>query len=131
MWHRIQLYPFKVKRAIPLFRNGGIALVETKNDMTAATIEIVRAALKADPSIGAAERARILNLVRNPEATPTEDVPVVLRRKEVARRLGRTLRSVDQLCEQGILEKVHFAGRTRACGILESSLAAAITPQAQ
>jgi hypothetical protein len=61
---------------------------------------------------------------------PANDGPRILRRKEAAARLGRTVRSIDQLCQQGILVKRTFPGRQRSAGILESSLVAAISATA-
>ena len=93
------------------------------------TLEIIKAGLKTEPNLTPNDRARILALVRNGDKSeqPTPGVPIVLRRAEVARRLSRSVRSVDMLCKAGILEKVQFTGRKRACGILESSLATAIS----
>jgi hypothetical protein len=100
--------------------------------MLDSTIDIIRTTLKTDATLTPSDRARILALVRNGERPekPPENVPIVLRRGEVARRLGRSTRSVDQLCAAGILQKVAFVGRKRACGILESSLLAAISAAA-
>lgn len=40
----------------------------------------------------------------------------ILRRREAGERLGVSLRTVDLLAAQGILKKMKFPGRRRACG---------------
>jgi hypothetical protein len=64
------------------------------------------------------------------EATPTtttEAAPArIIRRMEVARRLGRSPRAVDRLAAEGALRKVLLPGRTRAAGFRESDVAALI-----
>jgi len=100
--------------------------------MQADKLEILKSVLRADETMRPAIRAKIIDLATNGERPdkPTPGVPIVLRRGEVARRLSRSVRSVDMLCQAGVLEKVQFTGRKRACGILESSLAAAISAAA-
>jgi len=98
--------------------------------MLPTTFELIRGALKCDPTLGPADRARILATLRNGKPAPEQPTnagPRILRPKIVAERLGRTTRSVHQLCQQGILQKVKLPGRQRAAGILESSLIAALS----
>jgi len=86
------------------------------------TYEVLKASLKADASISPARRAQILGAIRRggeeaaPAAPPT---PRIMRRIEAARVLGRSLRAVDILAEQGILERVRLPGRVRAAGFRE------------
>ena len=40
----------------------------------------------------------------------------IVKRKEVAARMSRSVRLVDKLAEQGLLEKVRLPGRERAIG---------------
>ena len=95
--------------------------------MLATTIEIIRIALKSDPSLAPTQRARLLALFRNgvnsskPEV-PTDRVERLVRRAEAAKRLGCSLRLVDRLAKEGILPKRKLPGRTRASGILQSDL---------
>ena len=98
--------------------------------MLASTLELIRAGLKTDTTLSPGDRAKILALLRNgtpPPEQPADTGPRLLRRREAAARLGRTVRSIDQLCQQGILVKRKFPGRKRSAGILESSLTAAIS----
>jgi predicted DNA-binding transcriptional regulator AlpA len=93
------------------------------------TQDAVRAMLKADPSLTPADRGRILATLRNhgkadPEPTATE--PRIIRRREAARRLGCSLRAVDNWTRAGILRKVRLPGRIRHCGFRESDIAALI-----
>jgi hypothetical protein len=91
--------------------------------MLPTTIEIIRSGLKSDPSLTAADRSRLITLLRNwqvtPKAeTPAESVPCIIRRAEVARRLSCSLRTVDKLP----IPKVKLPGRQRAAGFLESNV---------
>lgn len=93
------------------------------------TVDIIRAALKADPSLGASDRARLLATMRSAERPMvvervTVAEPRLLRRAEAARRLGCSLRLVDRLAKDGALMKRKLPGRKRAAGILESDLLA-------
>lgn len=100
-----------------------------KATMLNTTADAVKSILKADPSLSPAERTRILSAIRGNGATPPQaisDGPRILRRREAAARLGRTVRSIDALCAEGVLQKVRLPGRARHCGILESSLLSAI-----
>jgi predicted DNA-binding transcriptional regulator AlpA len=56
---------------------------------------------------------------------PTE--PRLLRRAEVARRLGCSVRLVDRLATEGVLPKHRLPNRRRAAGVLEADLIALIT----
>jgi hypothetical protein len=101
--------------------------------MLDSTIDLIRAGLKTDPTISPDERTRIIFLLRNhgkqtqsPQPIPQEIAPKVIRRKQVAERLNSSLRFVDLLARQGILKKCVLPGRTRAVGILESSLLAVL-----
>ena len=97
------------------------------------TFEAIKVILKADTTIPPRERAETLAFLRNGKSVPEQVAdtgPRLLRRSEAAARLGRTVRSIDQLCQQGILVKRTFPGRQRSAGILESSLVAAISATA-
>ena len=96
------------------------------------TQEAVKAMLKADPSMTPADRSRIIAAIRN-HGTKTEDTnpakpepPRLLRRAEVARRLGVGLRCIDNWHRCGILRKVKMPGRVRAAGFRESDVVALI-----
>jgi hypothetical protein len=93
------------------------------------TIELVRAALRADPTVTPAERNKRIALLRNGDTTkdkpqPAEKLPAIVRPAQVAILLGRSTRSVHALCEQGLLTKAKWPGRQRAAGITQSSLTA-------
>jgi hypothetical protein len=101
--------------------------------MLNSTIELIRAGLKTDPTLSVAERARLLVILRNhgnqrqPRQAEQAVAPRIIRRKHVAERLNSSLRFVDLLARQGVLEKCVLPGRKRAVGILESSLSAVLT----
>ena len=99
--------------------------------MLQTTVEILRSGLKADPTISPIERTRLLKLLRHGEdpqsAKPEAPIaPKVLQRKEVAARLGRSLRFVDKLARAGTLRKVLLPGRQRAIGFAEADITALI-----
>ena len=90
--------------------------------MLTTTIQAIGAVLRMDTTITSAERVHILSRLKNPEE-PMKHMPTrearILRRKEVAERLGRSLRLVDRLVVEGVLQKVTLPGRKRACGFRE------------
>jgi hypothetical protein len=95
------------------------------------TIAIIRSGLKADPSVNATDRARILALLRQKphpknHKGETDRVARLIRRAETARRLSCSLRTVDKLSASGVLRKRRLPGRIRASGFLESDVEALI-----
>lgn len=93
--------------------------------MLSTTLDIIRVSLKADPTVSATERARLLAVLRTGAAAPTatppppsSNGPRLLRRAEVATRLSICLRTVDNLP----LRKIKLPGRKRAAGFLESDV---------
>jgi hypothetical protein len=101
--------------------------------MLDSTIELIRAGLKTDPTLSPAERSRLLVAIRShgkqiptPQLTSQDVAPKIIRRKQAAERPNSSLRFVDLLARQGVLKKCVLPGRTRAVGILESSLLAAL-----
>jgi len=87
--------------------------------------------LKGDPTISPQERTRLLAALREPAAQRPAPVtsaePRLLRRGEVARRFGRSLRFVDKLAASGVLAKRKLPGRVRASGFLASDVDRLIT----
>jgi hypothetical protein len=100
--------------------------------MLVTTIELLRAGLKADPTITPAKRARLVAMLRNgdDESLKQDAAPVIrqrcIRRDEAARLLAVTLRTVDKLAASGILKKLKLPGRIRSCGFLECDVLALI-----
>ena len=91
----------------------------------------IRSILTADPSIAPDERARIMAAIRyggaKPKAeTKPADAPRLMRRAEVARMLGLSTRSVDNLSREGVLKRVCLPNRTRGTGFRESDVRALI-----
>ncbi len=95
--------------------------------MQTTTLEIVRSALKADPSLAPAERQDILAALRNRDREPGQPADRLLRPAEVARILGRSVRSVHMLARDGVLRKVSFPGRARAAGFRQSDVLALLS----
>lgn len=96
-----------------------------KKIMLPTTIDIIRSALKSDPSVTPSERTRILAFVKG-EKQPEKEVssipnqPNILSRAETARRLSKSLRTIDKLSADGHLPKHRLPGRKRGGGFLES-----------
>jgi hypothetical protein len=92
--------------------------------MLSTILDVCRASLKADPTVSATDRTRLLAILRGggapdtPPATPPDTTPRILRRAEVGRRLAVSLRTVDKLP----IKKVKLPGRSRAAGFLESDI---------
>jgi predicted DNA-binding transcriptional regulator AlpA len=100
--------------------------------MLATTLKIVRSGLEADPTLTPRDRARLVTLLRNNQVSAdresaTESVARIIRRREAAARLGCSVRTVDKLHTQGILQKRRLPGRQRSSGFLESDVVALIT----
>jgi hypothetical protein len=100
--------------------------------MQDSTLKILDATLKADLSITAAARTKLLKLARNGEAEQiqinTGHSPRIYSRAEAAKLLGnRTTRFVDLLCRRGLLKKFTPKGNQRAIGICGESLHAFIS----
>ncbi|NCC51879.1 MAG: hypothetical protein EOM20_11765 [Spartobacteria bacterium] len=85
--------------------------------------EVIKATLKADPTLTAKDRARIMSKLREVDHPQTEpSAPEIFRRADVARMLHRSLRAVDQLAVEGILTRVKLPGRTRSCGFRKAEV---------
>ena len=102
--------------------------------MLPTTADVVRAALKADPTVSPADRGRLLTALRNGGATPPAPAaptgPRLLRRKEAAAMLAVSKRTLDSLAAAGTLPRVTLPGRTRGAGFRESDLSALIEGRA-
>ena len=90
--------------------------------MFGATMDAMRALLKADASLTPTDRARILASIRNhgKENAAPRAVAVlekrIFTRAAVARRFNRSLRFVDALAKAGALHRIRMPGRKRGCG---------------
>jgi hypothetical protein len=90
------------------------------------TLQILAATLKADSTIGPAERTRLLKTIRG-EPTPApvqvDHESRIYSRKQTAELLGgRTTRYVSQLVKRGLLTRFLPRGNKRAIGITGESL---------
>lgn len=94
--------------------------------MLDATIQVIRASLKADTSLTTIDRNRILTGLRGSKPPEYHPEPKIAKRAEAAARLGLGLRAFDGLCKSGALQKIKLPGRVRACGVRESDLVALI-----
>jgi hypothetical protein len=96
--------------------------------MLPTTLEVIRSTLRTDPTLTPRERAGILAQLRNRQSpSPAPAVrPAILRPAVAGERLSRTVRSIHQLCQEGLLQKIWLPGRKRAAGISAESVAALI-----
>lgn len=102
--------------------------------MLPTTIQIIRSALQADPTVTPRDRARLLALLRKRPVltdveTRTASVARIIRRSEAASRLSCSLRTVDKLAATGVLRKRRLPGRLRSAGFLEADVTALITAE--
>lgn len=95
------------------------------------TLEVVRAILKGDLTISPGDRARILAQLRGGPKTPEVDADPyaklrILSRSKTADLLSKSLRFVDRLAEQGVLQRVTMPGRKRGAGFRQADVEALI-----
>ena len=100
--------------------------------MLQTTLDLIRASLRADPTITPEERTRLLARLRKAPDSEKADIPLsapprLLRRAEAAKRLSIATRTLDQWAQQGIIRKRILPGRRRSVGFLESDVMALIT----
>ena len=89
------------------------------------TIDAVKAILATDPSVNAEDRRALVEALRSGvKAEARHDR--VLRRPEVARRLGVSVKALDQWKRRGVLSPVTIPGSSRALGFRESDVEALI-----
>lgn len=99
--------------------------------MLPSTYELIRAALKTDPSLSIADRTAILTLLRagkphTPKSDRFQPPARVLRRQEAAKLLGCSPRSLDRWSQAGFLPKFRLPGRSRAAGYRHRDVVALI-----
>jgi len=95
--------------------------------MLPTTLDAVKSILRADPSLSTPDRARLMALLRKggpekPDTAPAAPEPRLLRRAEAARRLGCSIRCIDNWARDKILDKVRMPGRVRAAGFREADI---------
>ena len=99
--------------------------VERGRIMFQTTIDAVKAILATDPSVNAEDRRALVEALRSGvKAEARHDR--VLRRPEVARRLGVSVKALDQWKRRGVLSPVTIPGSSRALGFRESDVEALI-----
>jgi predicted DNA-binding transcriptional regulator AlpA len=85
------------------------------------TLKVIEEVLKNDGSVSPAERKRLVGEVAI--GTDGDNFPDrILRRAEVARLLGRSIKTIDRLASRGCLGKVTFPGYRRAAGFRMSDI---------
>lgn len=94
--------------------------------MLQTTQQAIGAMLRADPSVTPDARNSILATIRNHgrDTSRTDAAPAarLLKRGEVAERLGVCPRTVDGLSRSGALRRVVLPGRQRGAGYVEADV---------
>lgn len=93
------------------------------------TLRLVRGLLQSDTSIDDATRNRMLAGLRNGEKTGAKSLerrPGIIKRREVAGMLSCSLRTVDNMAAEGILQRVKYPGRVRGGGFRRADVEALI-----
>ena len=94
------------------------------------TIDKIKAALKADPSLSGKTRSDLLMLIRQGDVGPRQPKATerrLKRRLEAARLLAVSPRSVDRWAKAGLLDKVRLPAHHRASGFVLSDVEALIS----
>lgn len=100
--------------------------------MLETTKDAIRAVLKADATLTPENRRDIINAIDTAgHPTPSVDGAAivgtnVVKRKDVAKMLGRSVRLVDMLAQSNALRRVRLPGRKRSCGFRLADVAALI-----
>lgn len=99
--------------------------VERGLHMLSTTLGAVKAILATDPSVNSEERKALVEALKNGiKAEAKHDR--VLRRPEAARRMGVSVKALDQWKRRGVLVPVQIPGSSRALGFRESDVEALI-----
>ena len=75
-------------------------------------------------SLNKEEQAEFIRMCGIQSNSSQEKFTGIMRREEVAKLAGRTLRAVDKWAEQGLLKRVKLPGRKKAIGFRESDVRA-------
>ena len=95
--------------------------------MLPTTRTALRSILAADPTVAPGRRSQLMRALTTPPAAPAGRRDVrLLRRADVARTLGCSLRMVDHLAKSGTLRRVKFPGRVRGAGFRAGDVEALI-----
>lgn len=87
----------------------------------------IAAMLKADPTLGTPDRARIIARLTEPAPTTTNGSPGrILKRSDVAALVGRSTRTIDLWRKAGLLKPVQLPGHSRALGYRETDVRALV-----
>lgn len=78
--------------------------------------QAIAAIVKADPSVSQRDRARLIAYLNNPEPATSTTPGKILKRRIVAERAGRSVRTIDNWTKAGLLRAVKLPGQTRAIG---------------
>jgi hypothetical protein len=100
--------------------------------MTKSTVEVLRAALRADPTITSEQRDAILRGAMDGDRGMTfRPIERVVPFNEAARLAGVTVKRIYQYVAAGNLASVKFPGSCRASGVAEASLRAFLSPKSE
>lgn len=92
--------------------------------MNAGTRQIILTVVNSDNTVTPEERGRVLEALSDKQRAAGQ--PRLIRRKEVAERLGLSIRAVDRLAKEGTLSKRVLPGRVRSTGFQAAEVDALI-----
>lgn len=84
----------------------------------------IRSICRADGTISEDQINTAIEFLDGKAAADTKAKPLgrLMSRGEVAKRLGKSPKTIDWYCKKGILKQVKMPGVTRSCGITEESV---------
>lgn len=92
---------------------------------TQAAFTALAAVLNADSSLGKVQIKTALSVLASAANAKAIEIPDrILRRPEVAKLLGVSVKRIDQLAQRGILSRVVLPGTSRAIGYREADIRA-------
>lgn len=98
--------------------------------MLPSTKTAITAVLNADPSIDKNQVKAAVSVLESKSNAKAYDTPDrILRRPEVARLLGVSVKRIDQLALRGLLRRITIPGTSRAIGYSEESIRAITEPK--
>ena len=88
--------------------------------MTDQTKKLIETVLKTDPTVSPEEAAATMLWIGAGNTGPKPER--IIRRAEVAARLGVKVKTVDALAARGVLQRVKWDGAKRGAGFRESDI---------
>lgn len=82
--------------------------------------------MSSDPSVTPEQRKAVLDTACAAPGKKENAMPRIIRRDEVARLLGVSVKRIDQLARANVLRRITVPGTSRAIGFAEASVRAIV-----